>query len=110
RRVYVERGGAVATDRAHPVRERRCAARRDGAARARAEAPVALRPAAPGAVAAPRRRSFTRARARLALAQEEPLIQFDPYSDAQRNDPYPAYAELRRHSPVTKIEKMGAYV
>jgi cytochrome P450 len=38
------------------------------------------------------------------------LIQFDPYSDAQRNDPYPAYAELRRHSPVTKIEKMGAYV
>jgi cytochrome P450 len=37
-------------------------------------------------------------------------IPFDPFSDAQREDPYPAYAELRRHSPVTKIEKMGAYV
>lgn len=35
---------------------------------------------------------------------------FDPFSDAQREDPYPAYAELRRHSPVTKIEKLGAYV
>ena len=34
---------------------------------------------------------------------------FDPFSDAQRENPYPGYAELRRHSPVTKIEKMGAY-
>ena len=30
-------------------------------------------------------------------------IAFDPYSDAQRDDPYPAYAEARRHSPVTKL-------
>jgi cytochrome P450 len=30
-------------------------------------------------------------------------IAFDPFSDAQRVDPYPAYAELRRHSPVTQI-------
>ena len=36
-------------------------------------------------------------------------IAFDPFSEAQREDPYPAYAELRRHSPVTKIEKTGAY-
>jgi cytochrome P450 len=36
-------------------------------------------------------------------------IPFDPFSDAQRTDPYPAYAELRRHSPVTKLEKTGAY-
>src|SRR5262245_66105030 len=37
-------------------------------------------------------------------------IPFDPFSDAQREDPYPGYAELRRHSPVTKIETLGAYV
>ena len=30
-------------------------------------------------------------------------IAFDPYSDAQRDDPYPAYAEARRHSPVMKL-------
>jgi cytochrome P450 len=36
-------------------------------------------------------------------------ISFDPFSDAQRENPYPAYAELRRHSPVSKIEKTGAY-
>jgi cytochrome P450 len=36
-------------------------------------------------------------------------IPFDPFSNAQREDPYPAYAELRRHSPVTKVEKIGAY-
>jgi cytochrome P450 len=30
-------------------------------------------------------------------------ISFDPFSDAQREDPYPAYAELRRHSPVTRL-------
>jgi cytochrome P450 len=34
---------------------------------------------------------------------------YDPFSEAHRNDPYPAYAELRRHSPVTKIEKTGFY-
>jgi cytochrome P450 len=34
---------------------------------------------------------------------------FDPFSDAQRDDPYPAYAALRRHGPVTRIEKTGAY-
>ena len=32
---------------------------------------------------------------------------FDPFSDVQRDDPYPAYAELRRHDPVARIEKAG---
>jgi len=36
-------------------------------------------------------------------------IAFDPSSDAQRADPYPAYAELRRHAPVHRLEKTGAY-
>ena len=36
-------------------------------------------------------------------------IAFDPFDDAQRDDPYPAYAELRRRQPVTRIEKKGAY-
>jgi cytochrome P450 len=36
-------------------------------------------------------------------------IPFDPFSEAQREDPYPAYSELRRNSPVTKVEKTGAY-
>ena len=30
-------------------------------------------------------------------------IPFDPYGEAHRHDPYPAYAELRRHSPVTQL-------
>jgi cytochrome P450 len=34
---------------------------------------------------------------------------FDPFDDAQRDDPYPAYARLRRESPVAPIEKIGAY-
>ena len=38
-------------------------------------------------------------------------FRFDPFSDSQREDPYPAYAELRRHSPVAKTEALGgAYV
>jgi cytochrome P450 len=36
-------------------------------------------------------------------------IAFDPFDDTQRDDPYPAYAELRRRSPVTRIEKSGAF-
>ena len=36
-------------------------------------------------------------------------IPFDPFSDAQRENPYPTYAELRRHSPVSRVEQMGAY-
>jgi cytochrome P450 len=36
-------------------------------------------------------------------------IRFDPFSDAQRSDPYPAYAELRRRAPVHRLEKSGAY-
>jgi len=36
-------------------------------------------------------------------------IPFDPFDEAQRDDPYPAYARLRRESPVTRIEKSGAY-
>jgi cytochrome P450 len=35
-------------------------------------------------------------------------IAFDPFSEAQRHDPYPSYAELRRHSPVTQLAD-GAY-
>ena len=35
-------------------------------------------------------------------------LAFDPYSDAHRDDPYPMYAELRRHSPVTQL-KDGSY-
>jgi cytochrome P450 len=35
-------------------------------------------------------------------------ICFDPFSEAHRHDPYPAYAELRRHSPVTQLAN-GAY-
>jgi cytochrome P450 len=37
------------------------------------------------------------------------VTSFDPFSEAQRLDPYPAYAELRRNSPVEKVEKSGAY-
>jgi cytochrome P450 len=37
-------------------------------------------------------------------------LSFDPFCDAQRDDPYPAYARLRRHGPVTQVEKTGAYV
>ena len=36
-------------------------------------------------------------------------IAFDPFSDAQRDDPYPGYAELRRHSPVTKLESASGF-
>jgi len=36
-------------------------------------------------------------------------IRFDPFSDAHRADPYPAYAELRREAPVYRVEKTGAY-
>jgi cytochrome P450 len=35
-------------------------------------------------------------------------IAFDPFNEAQRHDPYPAYAELRRHSPVTRLAD-GSY-
>jgi cytochrome P450 len=35
-------------------------------------------------------------------------LAFDPFSEAQRHDPYPSYAELRRHSPVTQLAD-GAY-
>jgi cytochrome P450 len=37
-------------------------------------------------------------------------IAFDPFSDAQRQDPYPAYAELRRDAAVCPVEKPGGYV
>lgn len=36
-------------------------------------------------------------------------VDFDPFSDAQRADPYPAYAALRRHAPVFRVERTGAY-
>jgi cytochrome P450 len=34
-------------------------------------------------------------------------VSFDPFSDAQRDDPYPAYARLRRHTPVTRLPETG---
>ncbi len=37
-------------------------------------------------------------------------IRFDPFSVEQRADPYPAYAELRRHAPVFHVEKSRAWV
>jgi cytochrome P450 len=36
-------------------------------------------------------------------------IAFDPFDDAQRDDPYSTYAALRREQPVTRIEKRGAF-
>jgi cytochrome P450 len=36
-------------------------------------------------------------------------ITFDPFSDAHRSDPFPAYAELRRRAPVYRVERTGAY-
>ena len=36
-------------------------------------------------------------------------IQFDPIRPELRANPYPAYAELRRHSPVHRIESSGVY-
>ncbi len=36
-------------------------------------------------------------------------VRFDPFSEEHRTDPYPAYAELRRHAPVHRIEKSGAW-
>jgi cytochrome P450 len=36
-------------------------------------------------------------------------IRFDPFSEQQRNDPYPAYAELRRDAPVFRVERNGAF-
>ena len=36
-------------------------------------------------------------------------VRFDPFSEQHRASPYPAYAELRRHAPVHRIEKSGAW-
>ncbi|HLB14892.1 MAG TPA: cytochrome P450 [Burkholderiales bacterium] len=36
-------------------------------------------------------------------------VHFDPFGEQHRNDPYPAYAELRRRAPVFRVEKTGAY-
>lgn len=36
-------------------------------------------------------------------------IRFDPFSEEHRIDPYPAYAELRRHAPAYRVEKPGAW-
>jgi cytochrome P450 len=36
-------------------------------------------------------------------------IRFDPFGEQHRSDPYPAYAELRRHAPVSQVEKNGAF-
>ena len=36
-------------------------------------------------------------------------IRFDPFDERQRNDPYPAYAELRREAPVVRVETTGAF-
>jgi len=36
-------------------------------------------------------------------------VQFDPMRPEMRANPYPGYAELRRHSPVHRIESSGVY-
>jgi cytochrome P450 len=36
-------------------------------------------------------------------------LDFDPFRSEQRANPYPAYAELRRHAPVHRIESSGLY-
>lgn len=36
-------------------------------------------------------------------------VRFDPFTEEHRADPYPAYAELRRHEPVHRVEKSGAW-
>lgn len=36
-------------------------------------------------------------------------ITFDPFSEAHQVDPFPAYAALRRHAPVFRVERTGAY-
>jgi cytochrome P450 len=36
-------------------------------------------------------------------------FRFDPVKSEQRANPYPAYAELRRHAPVYRIESSGIY-
>jgi cytochrome P450 len=37
-------------------------------------------------------------------------VAFDPFSETQRTNPYPAYAELRRHAPVQRVERSGNFV
>jgi cytochrome P450 len=36
-------------------------------------------------------------------------IRFDPFSAEHHNDPYPAYAVLRREAPIARVEKNGGY-
>ena len=36
-------------------------------------------------------------------------FRFDPFSSELRANPYPAYAELRRHAPVYRVESSGLY-
>jgi cytochrome P450 len=37
-------------------------------------------------------------------------VAFDPFNSAQRENPYPAYAQLRRHAPVYRVESSGVWV
>ena len=37
------------------------------------------------------------------------MIRFDPFTTEHRDDPYSAYAELRREAPVHRIERTGAF-
>jgi cytochrome P450 len=37
------------------------------------------------------------------------LLDFDPFRSELRANPYPAYAELRRHAPVHRVERSGIY-
>jgi cytochrome P450 len=36
-------------------------------------------------------------------------LRFDPFRSELRANPYPAYAELRRHAPVYRVESSGIY-
>jgi hypothetical protein len=38
------------------------------------------------------------------------MLRFDPFSSELRANPYPAYAELRRHAPVYHVESSGIFM
>ena len=58
-----------------------------------------------------RARGFARTRRPRERAPQEEgsvtAIAYDPFSEAQRANPYPQYAELRRRTPVYRVERLG---
>ncbi|MGH0033085.1 MAG: cytochrome P450 [Myxococcota bacterium] len=37
------------------------------------------------------------------------MVQYDPYSDQIKDDPYPVYAEMRKHEPACFVEEYDAW-